>query len=99
MNLENPKYRSISYIAFLCRISIATDDMGTQICFNGSFFGPMLFKDLEEGVEYLRIHRKGAIKIFRKVYLGYLRYKFSRRNLKHLYWKFRHHFDSDFYFT
>ncbi len=99
MFLENPKYRHISYKAFLCRISIATDDMGTQVCFNGQFFGPFHFRNVEEGVECLRENRKIAIKFFRKAYLDYLKYKFSRGNLKHLYWRFRHYFDSDFYFN
>ncbi len=67
--------RCINYKCFLCRISIATDFFGTQICQSGKFFGPWGLRDIEEGVEYLREHRKEAIKFFRVVYIKSLKYK------------------------
>lgn len=95
--LGDPKYRYITYTSFLCEITIATDDMGTQICYNGVFFGSN-FVDLEQGVRYLRLHTKGAKIIFRAVYLNQLRQKFTWGNLMHQYWRVRHYFDPTFYF-
>jgi hypothetical protein len=92
-----PKYRFINYSAFLCKIVIATDDMGTQICYNGAFFGGFGFSNIEEAADYLKNNKEKAIKFFRKVYLHSLKYKFSIRHLEHLYWRIRHHFDPTFY--
>jgi hypothetical protein len=72
--LSNPRYRFIEYSKFLCKIVVATDDMGTQICFNGCFFGPW-FLNLEHGVKYLRENIKNAERVFKKVYIDYLKYK------------------------
>ena len=95
-SLDDPKYRYITYKSFLCRITIAPDDMGTHICYNGVFFGGSFF-DLELAVIYLRYRTKAAKRIFRKVYINWLRYKFSWQHLLYLYWRVRHYFDPNFY--
>ena len=95
-SLDDPKYRYITYTSFFCEIIIATDDMGTQICYDGIFFGGTFF-DLETAVIYLRYRTEVAKILFRKVYLQRLRQKFTWRNLSHQYWRVRHYFDPNFY--
>jgi hypothetical protein len=86
--LDDPKYRYITYKTWLCVITIATDDMGTNICFNGCFFGGF-FPTLEMAVIYLRANKEKAIKFFRQVYIEYLKYKLSRRHFRYLIWRFK----------
>jgi|SRR3972149_10999727 len=97
-SLTNSRYRYIRYAGYLCEIVIATDDWGTQICYDGMVYGKS-FNNLEEGVEYLREHKKDAVKFFRKLFLFKLKSKFSWRYLRHLYWKIRHYFNPNFYFN
>ena len=92
-SLDDPKYRYITYKSFLCRIVIATDDMGTHICYNGVFFGGS-FVSLEGAVLYLKCRTETAKRVFRKVYLSWLRQKFTWRNLKHQWWLLRTHFSN-----
>ena len=95
-SLDNPKYRYVTYRSWFCQMTIATDDWGTQLCHDGAFYGSS-FRNLEEGVEFLRLTTEPAKRFFRKVYFRSLKYKFSRRHLTYLYWKVRHHFDPNFY--
>lgn len=95
-SLDNPKYRYVTYKSWFCQMTIATDDWGTQLCHNGVFFGSS-FRNVEEGVEFLRMNVDIAKPFFRKVYFHSLRYMFSKRHLTYLYWKVRHHFDPTFY--
>ena len=93
-SLDDPKYRYITYTSLLCEITIATDDMGTHICYNGVFFGGSGFLDLEMAVIYLRYRTKAAKRLFRQVYINNLKYKLSWRSLKHQWWLLRTHFSN-----
>jgi hypothetical protein len=88
-SLDDSKYRCIKYKGFLVTFSIATDMLGTQICFDGNFFGPFDLKDVEEGIEFARDHREQVIKYFRGCYLRSLKYRFSKRHLKFLVWRWK----------
>lgn len=95
-------YRYITYHALFCKIAIATDDWGTQICYNGRFFGKMGFRNLEDAVEYLRENKEEAVKYFRKCYFerikrAYFTRQGLQRTIEHQYWKIRHHFNPEFY--
>lgn len=95
-----PRYGAISYKAFLCRFSIATDDMGTQICYNGTFFGRFGFRNIKEAVDWLCADKQrleSCKRVFRRAYLHHFKYYFTKWYFRHLYWKIRHHFDSEFY--
>jgi len=97
---ENGRYAHATYEGFLYKISVAKDDMGTQICYNGRFFGGS-FTDMNDAVEYLRQNKEEAIKFFRGAYIARMKRKLSRKGMKryarHTYWRIRHHFQPDFY--
>jgi len=92
-----PDCQYVIYKTFLCEISIATDILGTQICYNGRFFGKSNFRDIYDAISYLRDNKESAIKYFRREYIRHFKYYFTIRHLQHIYWKIRHYFDPDFY--
>ena len=96
--LGDSKYRYVMYKGWFYQMTIASDDMGTQLCHNGAFYGRS-FRNVEEGVDFLRLNTEVCKRFFRKVWLHSLKYKFSGRNLQHQYWRVRHYFDPNFYLT
>lgn len=95
-----PEFGFINYKALFCKFSIAKDMMGTQICYDGQFFGPFDFKDITEAINWLRedsSRYESAKRVFRKTWFRSLKDKFSFSHATYLYWKVIHFFNPNFY--
>lgn len=94
-----PKYGYVKYAGIFCNFSIATDCMGTQICYSGTFFGPS-FPNIDTAVIWMNAdptRQDAARKVFRRAYFKNLQYLVSWRRIRYIYWKIRNYFQPDFY--
>lgn len=66
--LEKQFPRAVTYCGDGFEFAIATDSIGTQICYNGRFFGGFGFVDIEQAIEYVRQNRNDAIEWAKSVY-------------------------------
>lgn len=97
---EMPKFGYIVYKTWFCEFAIATDSMGTQICENGMFFGPMNFVNINEAFVWITNDPKRIEelrKVFRKEWFKKLKYNFTWSHIRHLYWQVIHFFNPNFY--
>lgn len=65
----------LEYSAPFCRLFIIRDMLGTQICNNGVFFGPMDFSSIGDAWSWLssdKIRYESAKRVFRKVWFRHL---------------------------
>jgi hypothetical protein len=95
-----PEFGYITYKSLFCKFSISKDSIGTQICFNGTFFGPYDFKNIDEAVQWMQEDNyrcESAKRIFRKVWLKSWGYTFSDAHIIHLVWKVLHGIFPNFY--
>jgi hypothetical protein len=101
IDLNNlPRFGYVSYKRLFCEFSIATDSMGTQIFYNGTFFGPFDFKNIEDAINWVKEdnERLQSLKrVYTKAWFRHFKYLLSWNHTTYLYWKIRHHFDPSFY--
>jgi len=100
LDVDNlPEYGAITYKTLFCEFAIATDDMGTQICYNGRFFGGF-HGNIDAAILWLSYNKERTAeckRFFRKVWFKSWKYTLSYRHFRHLYWKVRHYFQPNFY--
>ena len=90
---------AVAYHTSFCRITIAQDVLGIQICSRGVFFGES-FQTFSEGVEYLRKNKDSAVKVYRKVFFEHIfsdvHWKFfSKTAQKHIHYGILHFFNKN----